>query len=59
VSAWSSAVSAGNASTVGFIVGGVGAAGAAVLWFTAPGASAAASPQVGVGPGMLEVRGAW
>lgn len=35
---WNSATSAGNVSTVGFIVGAVALAGAAVLWFTAPSA---------------------
>jgi len=53
---WSSADSAGNLSTVGFIVGAVALAGGAVLWFTAP---RAASTQVGVGPGMLELRGSF
>lgn len=35
-SAWNSATSAGDVSTVAFVVGGVFVAGAAVLWFTAP-----------------------
>ncbi|HEY1693813.1 MAG TPA: hypothetical protein VGG39_16715 [Polyangiaceae bacterium] len=58
VDKWSSASSAGTLSTIGFIVGGVGLAGAAVLWFTAPTAGAQ-PPQVGVGPGGLLLRGAW
>ena len=58
VSKWSDAVSAGNVSTIGFIVGGVGIAGAAVLWFTAP-SSSGSSTQVGFGPGALQVNGAW
>jgi tetratricopeptide (TPR) repeat protein len=33
---WNSATTAGNVSTVGFVVGGLALAGAAVLWFTAP-----------------------
>jgi hypothetical protein len=33
---WSSAGSTGNVSTIAFIVGGAGVAGAALLWFTAP-----------------------
>lgn len=56
---WSDAVSAGNVSTVGFIVAGLGVAGAAVLWFTAPSASGGASTQVGLGPGILRVNGTW
>jgi hypothetical protein len=56
---WSDAASAGNVSTVGFIVAGVGVAGAAVLWFTAPSASGEASTQVGLGPGVLRVNGTW
>jgi hypothetical protein len=36
VSDHSSSITAGNVSTAMFIVGGVGLAGAAVLWFTAP-----------------------
>jgi hypothetical protein len=49
------AVSAGNLSTLGFLVGGVGLAGGAVLWFTSPSTSAE-SAAVGVGPGSLKVR---
>jgi hypothetical protein len=41
--------SAGNLSTVGFIVGGVGLAGAAVLWFTA-------GPTSGSGAGATALR---
>jgi hypothetical protein len=32
---WNSATTAGNISTVGFVIGGAALAGAAVLWFTA------------------------
>jgi len=56
VNKWSTAASSGNISTVGFILGGVGLAGAAVLWFTAPSSK---STQVGVGPGGLQVKGTW
>jgi hypothetical protein len=35
-SAWNSATTAGDVSTVAFVVGGAFVAGAAVLWFTAP-----------------------
>ena len=53
---WSTAGSTGNISTIGFIVGGVGVAGAVVLWLTAPTSSSA---QVGFGPGSLQVKGTW
>ncbi len=56
---WGTAVSTGNISTVGFIVGGVGVAGGAILWFTAPSSSSGASTQVGLGPGILQVKGTW
>jgi hypothetical protein len=58
VNKWSDAASTGNISTIGLIVGGVGIAGGAVLWFTAPSASSS-SPQVGVGLGGLQVKGTW
>jgi hypothetical protein len=35
-SAWNSATTAGDVSTVAFVIGGAFVAGAAVLWFTAP-----------------------
>ncbi len=58
---WSSALTAANVSNVGFIVGALGVAGGAVLWFTAPKASngATATAQVGVGPGAIQLRGTW
>jgi hypothetical protein len=56
VNKWSTAGSTGNISTIGFIVGGVGVAGAAVLWFTAPSSS---NTQVGFGPGILQLKGTW
>jgi hypothetical protein len=56
LSSWSDAASAGNISTVGFIIGGVGIAGAAVLWFTAPKSS---TTRVGFGPGSLQLKGTW
>jgi len=60
VDLWNESRSAGNIATAGFIVAGVGLAGAAALWFSAksndePGPSAA----LGVGPGSLMLRGAW
>jgi hypothetical protein len=53
---WSTAGATGNISTIGFIVGGLGMAGAAVLWFTAPRSS---STLVGFGPGILQMKGTW
>jgi hypothetical protein len=55
---WSNAASAGTISTIGFIVGGVGIAGAAMLWLSAP-SSSGASAQVAFGPGALLVKGTW
>ena len=59
VDLWSQAVSAGNVSTVGFIVGAVGLAGGAALWFTGKPESSGGATQVGLGPGMLRVRRSW
>ena len=55
-SKWSTASSTGNVATLGFVVGGVGVAAAAVLWLTAP---SAPGTRLGLGPGGLQVRGAW
>jgi len=52
-----SARSAGNVATVGFVVGVVGLAGGAALWFTAKPESTA--PQVGLGIGAVQIKGAW
>ena len=52
--------STANVGTAFFVVGAVGLVGGAVLWFTAPGASAKSngvSPEVGIGAGMLTMRG--
>ena len=57
VSAGNDAHAAGNVSTVAMIIGGVGLAGAAVLWFTAPKPTETASVRLGVGIGSLQVRG--
>ena len=59
VTKWSDTASAGNVSTIAFIVGGVAVAGAAVLWLTAPIAGGGGSTQVGIGPGGLQMRGTW
>jgi hypothetical protein len=68
---WSSASTAGTLSTVGFVVGGVGLAGGAALWFTAPyfgaksdtngtaAALAAGRTRVGIGPGTLQLAGSF
>jgi hypothetical protein len=58
VTKWSDAGAAGNMSTIGFIVGGVGIAGAAVLWFTAP-SSGGSTAQVGIAPGAIQLKGTW
>ena len=63
VTLWKEAVSAGNVSTAAFIVGGVGLAASAALWFTAkpgsPQPGERGSTQVGFGPGALHLRGTW
>ena len=51
--------SAGNVSTVGFIVGGLGLGAAAVLWFAKPFGGEAAAVEVGVGPAAIRVAGHW
>jgi hypothetical protein len=56
---WGDAATAGNVSTVAFIVGGVALAGGAVLWLTAPRSTSASTPQVGLGLGSIQWRGAW
>jgi hypothetical protein len=47
--------SAGNVSTVAFIVGAAGLVAGTTLWFTAPRSAA----QIGVGMGTLQIRGSW
>jgi tetratricopeptide (TPR) repeat protein len=59
VAKWSTAAATGNASTVALVIGGVGIAGAAVLWFTAPRVTTGPNAQVGLGPGTLQLRGTW
>jgi hypothetical protein len=58
VSKWNDAVSAGKISTVGFVIGGVGLAGAATLWFTAK-PTRVERTQVGIGPAGLQLKGTW
>ncbi len=55
VKLWDDARSAGNISTIGFIVGGLGLAGGAILVLTAK----PADTTVGVGPGSIRLRGTW
>jgi hypothetical protein len=55
---WNDAVSTGNVSTVAFIAGGALLAGGAALWLLGP-RSNAAGPQVGVGPGSVQLHGVW
>ena len=54
VNRWHDAKSAGNVATAAFIVGGVGLAAGAVLWFSAKKTD---STQVGVGLGALQLKG--
>ena len=55
VDAWRDARTAGNRSTLFFIVGGVGVAAAAALWFTAP----VGNTSVGLGASSVQLRGTW
>lgn len=59
VSLRSEAISAGNLSTVAFVVGAAGLVGGAVLWFTSSPPTQEASPQVGLGFGKVVVRGSF
>ena len=56
VTAGEDAYSAGTVSTVGMVIGALGLAGGVALWVTAP---KAAATEVAVGPGSLQVKGAW
>jgi hypothetical protein len=51
--------SAGNVSTIGFIVGGVGLGAATVLWVTSPSGKESASAEIGLGPAAIQVSGRW
>jgi hypothetical protein len=60
VDKWSSAKSTGTLSTALFVVGGVGAVGADVLWTTAkPPAAGSIAAQLGITPGSVQLRGTW
>jgi hypothetical protein len=58
VTLWDDARSAGNISTIGFVVGGLGVAGGAILLLTAK-PSSGSNVQVGLGPTSLRVGGTW
>jgi hypothetical protein len=57
-SRWHDAVTAGNAATAAFVVGGVALVGGAVLWLAAP-TSSGARTRVGFGPGRVLLQSAW
>jgi hypothetical protein len=60
VNKWSSAGSSARIADIGFIAGGLGLLGGAVLWFTAPNGSASGSgTQVAFGLGGLQAMGTW
>jgi hypothetical protein len=57
---WNDAKSAGNLSTAFFIVGGVGLAAGAALWFTAkPAEPTSPTAALVLGPADIELRGTW
>jgi hypothetical protein len=58
VELWNDARTAGNISTVGFIVGGVGLATGAILWITAK-PSRSTAIHADVGPASVQIRGTW
>ena len=60
VDKWNSARSAGNVSTVAFIVGAAALGTGAVLWFTAkPESASAPGLALGTSFGSLQLRGTW
>jgi hypothetical protein len=60
VDVWHDAKSAGNVSTIAFVVGGVGLVSAAVIWVLGkPESTNGPSAQVGLSPRGLAVRGRW
>jgi hypothetical protein len=60
VKMWHDAKTAGNLSTIGFIVGGAGLAFATVFWLAGkPEPVSAPSAEVGFGLGEFSVRGRW
>lgn len=59
VNAGEDAYSSGTISTVAMVVGGVGLAGGAVLWLTAPSSHQEPTAGFAVGPGSLQLRGSF
>ncbi|HXX66627.1 MAG TPA: hypothetical protein VEK07_05580 [Polyangiaceae bacterium] len=61
VGLWHDATTAGNTSTVAFIVGAVGVGGGLALWLTAPGLERSGGPsaQIEIAPRMIRLRAAW
>jgi hypothetical protein len=59
VQARSDAITAGDISTVAYIVGAVGLAAGAVLWFTAPPKSSGPTVGVAAGIGSAQLVGVW
>jgi hypothetical protein len=49
----------GNVATIAFMAAAAGIAGGAVLWLTAPQSKTASTPQLGLGPGSVFLRGTW
>jgi hypothetical protein len=56
---WNAVSSAATASTVAFVIGGIGLAGGAILWFTAKPEASAGGTALGVGPGSLQLKTTW
>ncbi len=54
-----SAIHAGNVSTVAFVVGAAGLAGGAALWFTAPHQREVSGTSLGLVPGGVLLKGNW
>jgi hypothetical protein len=56
---WNDATTYGTVTNVAFVVGAVGLAGGAALWFSGKPASSEPTAQVGLGLGTLQLRGIW
>jgi hypothetical protein len=59
VDAGEDAYSSGTISTVAMVIGGVGLAGGAVLWLTAPRSHQEPTTAFAIGPGSLQLRGSF
>ncbi len=53
------ALTAGNLSTLGFVVGGIGLTAATVLWFTLDSSDQPRGTRVGLGVGNVNLEGRW